>query len=171
MSQKTPPKAKTATPLPNAETASFEELWQRFQKSGCEKESFALAVYLYDRFPDESQKLLPKIKGEDVKNIKGEDVKGLGANDKKDDKATSEATPEATSEATNATTHEWAAALTAAKKIKNSFDKGLAAGKKTKKEDGKEPKEIKDVTEPEVRAQAKEIYARAKENEKACRAL
>jgi hypothetical protein len=145
MSQKNTPKAKTPTPLANVETASFDELWQRFQKSGCEKESFALAVHLYDRFPDESQKLLPKIKSED-----------LGYDGHKDDQAT---------------THEWAAALTAAKKIKNSIDKQVAAAKKMNKKDGAKPMEIKDVAESEVHAQAAIIYARAKEDEKACRAL
>lgn len=73
-------------------TEDFPTLLKRFDTSGCGSEAFNIATWMFTRFRDESMKMLPLIKDEQLT------CDGSGNHP--------------------ATTHEWAAALVAAKKIK-----------------------------------------------------
>lgn len=85
--------ASNAAASESPENASFDVLLKRFNESSCEANSFALAVYLYTRFPEEAKRLLPLIKGEQLDYDGKTDPAG--------------------------TNYEWAAALTAAKHLKD----------------------------------------------------
>ena len=100
MTSKPPPASK---PEPfNVTTASFEQLRKQFDQSACEAESFSLATSMVARFPSESQALLPlKV-----------DPQRLDFNGNK-----------------TLDSYEWAAALTAAKKLKIETGVELTVGK------------------------------------------
>jgi hypothetical protein len=93
MTKKAPPKAATpAVPAVDVKEASFDQLLSRFNGSGCDTESFSLATWMFSRFPEESQKLLP-----------------VGLGERLDFNQDSQTTG-----------HEWASALLAAKKVKGT---------------------------------------------------
>lgn len=93
MTKKAPPKpAAPAAPPFDMKEASFDQLLTRFNGSGCDTESFSLATWMINRFPEESQKLLP-----------------LGLGERLDFNQDSQTT-----------SHEWASALLAAKKVKGA---------------------------------------------------
>ncbi len=93
MADKLKPKSAPApAPAIDVQTAGFDELRQAFETSQCDTESFALAAWMYTRFPEEAGKLLPAIKGSELTYD--------GSN------------------ADKAQNLEWAAALLAAKQLK-----------------------------------------------------
>lgn len=84
--------APAPAPAIDVQKAGFDELRQAFETSQCDTESFALAAWMYTRFPEEAGKLLPAIKGSELTYD--------GSN------------------ADKAQNLEWAAALLAAKQLK-----------------------------------------------------
>ena len=125
MANKQPPAPK-AEPF-NVATASFDQLKKEFDHSACDTESFSIATSMVARFPKESQALLPlKV-----------DPERLDFNGDK-----------------SVTGHEWAAALTAAKKLK--FETGV---------------ELPVDKTNQVIEKACEVYKQSRKDEQICRPL
>lgn len=90
---KNTPAAPSSSVQNTVQTASFDDLLKHFNSSACEADAYAVATWMYARFPNEAKALLPRIKDEHLNYDGRTDVAG--------------------------TTSEWAAALTAASTLKN----------------------------------------------------
>lgn len=87
------PAVSAANVQNTVQKGSFEDLLKHFNNSACEADAYAVATWMYARFPNEAKALLPRIKDEHLNYDGRTDMAG--------------------------TTSEWAAALTAASTLKN----------------------------------------------------
>ena len=99
-----PTNYKPAATSEDVSTLSFEALQERFEKSGCDRDSFALASTMYAKDFHKAMKLLPlnfDVYTQDTSEVQKIDTRRLDfdGNDK-------------------TTGHEWSSALVAAKKLK-----------------------------------------------------